>query len=124
MKSRKILAPFNPARPDKRIDGFLCPFVDGTGAVSLIEANSRQRWETGMVVFVGQEISSDDFFAKVVDAGVQICSVSAYLDRIDDYLRQVSTYKIGDIVLVQSFEDEFKLIKLARPHSGKTKLPK
>lgn len=120
---KKILAPFDLTKPEKKINGFLYPNIDAKNVNSFLEINTDKEWEVGMVVFVGREISKNDVFAKIVDSGKKIKSVNGLLNSIEDYLGQVSTYKIGDVIGIKSTIDGFKLIKLEQPQRAKVKLP-
>ena len=123
MTTKKILVPFDYNNPDKNISGFLYPNIDEEQINSFLEVYKGKKWKTGMVVYVGREVSKNDVFAKIIDSRKKIKSVSNTLDIIQKYLNQVRQCKIGDIVEIKSSEDSFELIKLEKPKRPKNKLP-
>ncbi|MBP6002378.1 MAG: hypothetical protein KA746_02980 [Pyrinomonadaceae bacterium] len=122
--SKKMLTPYDPLEPEKAINGFLYPNIDVIGMDSFLEIDTGQKWEVGLVVFVGKELSKNDVFAKIVDSGKKVDYVKELLDIIEDYLRQVSAFKIGDIVGIRSSKRGFELIKLEKPQKAATTMPK
>ena len=123
MTTKKMLAPFDFNNPDKSINGFLYPNIDEEHINSFLEINKGKKWKTGMVVFVGREVSKNDIFAKIIDSRKKIKSVSNTLELIQKYINQVKQYKIGDILAIKSSSDGFELIKLERPKRPKSKIP-
>jgi hypothetical protein len=124
MKTRKLLAPLDLTKPNIKNTGFLYPNITSEQMNFFVELNSDKKWEFGMVVFIGSEISTNDVFAKIVNSGKKINSVSILLSHIEEYLRQVNLYKIGDIVGIKSLNNGFELIKIELPKKQKNKLPK
>ena len=114
MATKKILAPIDLEKPNKKISGFLYPNIDEE-QVSFFEINKGKEWQAGLVVFVGQEITKNDLFAKIVDSGKKIRSVDELLMNLDDYLKQIRLFKIGDIIGVKPRGNGFELVKLKRP---------
>lgn len=124
MLTRKTLVPFDLINPDRSISGFLYPNVEKNPISSFLEIKTGKEWAAGMVVLVGREISKEDIFAKIVDSGKEVFSVRGLLSSLDDYLHQVATFKIGDVLGVKSSSDGFELIKLDRPARPHSRLPK
>ncbi len=116
MKTKKVLAPFDLNNPRKKIKGFLCPNIDEEGVNSFLEIDTNKEWNIGRVAFIGMEISKNDVFARIVDSGKKIKSVDGLLNTIEDYIEQISNFKIGDVVGIKSLENgNFELIKLQKP---------
>lgn len=111
---RKILAPIDLSNPARKTKGFLYynPF-DTLSAFT--ELQSGKTWALGMVVLKGGGIDKNDLFKEIVDSGKKIESVQTLLEYLEEYLTQVSKFKIGDFVGVQINGNEFQLIKLKRP---------
>ena len=115
MSTKKTLVPIDLQRPDKKIKGFLYPNIDLGIINSFIEINKGKEWEAGMVVYTGKEVTKNDIFAKIVDSGKKIESVNYLLNSLEEYLNQVSLFKIGDIVILKPTENGFKLEKIQKP---------
>lgn len=121
--TRKILAPFDPQRPDKILQGILYPSVNSETITKFQHANTGKEWDVGMVVFLGREIMKEDIFAKIIDSGQKVSSVNLLLTCLDTYIKQLQVFRIGDIVGVESTANGFELVKRERPRILKSKLP-
>ena len=119
MKTKKLLVPFDFKKPEKRISGFLCPNFDNIQLNSFIQLDKSKEWQAGRVVFVGQDITKEDLFAKIVDSGRKIRSVNSLLQNLEEYLTQIKSLKIGDIIGVRAIENGFELVKLEKPQKPK-----
>lgn len=116
MKTKKMLVPFDIKQPRKKINGFLCPNFDKEEINSFLEIDTNKEWNVGRIAFIGMEISKNDVFARIVDSGKKIKSVDGLLNTIEDYIEQISNFKIGDVVGIKSLENgKFELIKLKKP---------
>jgi hypothetical protein len=122
MATKKILAPFDLEKSDKKITGYLYPNFDVEQINSFLEISKSKEWKTGMVVFTGKEITKNDLFAKIVDSGKKVKSVNDLLKNLESYLNQIRSFKIGDIIGIKPIEDGFELVKLKRPQKIKRKL--
>lgn len=123
METKKILVPFDLQNPDKKINGFLYPNINLEQIDTFHEINKGKEWKTGMIVLVNQPITTNDVFAKIVDSGKKINSVNDLLNHIENYLEQVSKFKIGDIIGIEPLNNSFKLIKMEKPPRRVAKLP-
>jgi len=122
MATKKILAPFDLEKPDKKISGFLYPNIDSEQVTSFLEISKGKEWQTGMVVFTGKEITKNDVFAKIIDSGKKVKSVNDLLNNLEDYLSQIGAFKIGDIIGVKPIKNGFELVKLKKPQKPRRKL--
>jgi hypothetical protein len=123
VKTKRLLSPFDLNRPENIIKGFLYPNVEANQIDSFLEIKTEKEWRVGMVVYIGMEISENDVFAEIVDSGKKIESVEHLLHNIEEYLRQVNKFKIGDIIGIKPMKESFELIKLEKPPRPKSKLP-
>lgn len=122
MKTKRILAPFDMNKPDKIYKGILYPNVDAKQFDSFLNISTGEKWELGMVVFVGREITQNDLFAKIVDSGKKVKSVVELLQVIENYLEKLNNFKIGDIVGIKHGNNKFELIKISKPPINVDKL--
>jgi len=97
MTTKKILAAFDPKRPDTKSSDFLAPVIED-GKPVFIGLKSKKTVQYGTVVFVGRELSANDVFARLVDTGRKIDSVSKCLADLEAYLQAVSTQRLGDVL--------------------------
>jgi hypothetical protein len=109
MATKKILVPYDLDNPKKDYNVFLYPNINSLQNNSFIEIGKDKEWKVGRVVFVGKTITKNDVFAKIVDSGVRIESVNKLLHQLDEYLNQISSFKIGDIVGIRYVENSFDL---------------
>ncbi len=123
MKTRKLLAPYDLQNPSKKINSFLYPDIDSNQNNFFTDIKSQKKWEAGIVVFIQSDISKNDFFAKIVDSGKAIESVNVLLESLDNYFEQISSFKVGDVIGLQSLENGFELIKLKKPSRRKRHIP-
>ena len=126
MKTKKLLAPYDPQHPKKVLEGFLCPMVEGEEAF-FINIDTGEEWEQGLVVFIGEEITEADLFARIVDEGYEIESVQELVELLKVYIGEMGQLKVGNIVAIEpdSLDPGFRLRKLAEkaPNERKRRLP-
>jgi hypothetical protein len=79
-----------------------------------LEVDSNKEYPTGMVVFVGKEISKNEVFSKIVSSGKTIKDVEFLLKNIEKYLVGLSEYKIGDVLEIKPLGDSFELRKVIK----------
>ena len=123
IKTKKLIVPFDLDNPNKRYKGFLYPNILEKETTSFLQIDKDKKWKTGMVVFIGKEVTKNDLFAKIIDSGKKIESVSNLLDTLDNFLGQINNFKIGNIVGIKDSFDGFELTKLKKPPRINTKLP-
>lgn len=109
MATKKILVPYDLDNPKKDYNVFLYPNINSLEINSFIEIGKNKEWKVGRVVFTGKTITKNDVFAKIVDSGERIESVNKLLQQLDEYLNQISLFKIGDIVGIRYTENGFEL---------------
>ncbi|WP_298140193.1 hypothetical protein [Flavobacterium sp.] len=126
MKSRKVIVPIDIEKPDKNINDFLYPKLTND-VVSFFRISNEKEWKYGMVILKGGGVTENDLFAKIVDAKTKIESVDKLLYTLKVYLEKVKEFSIGNIVYVESSDNDegFILKKLAnRPNINRNnKLP-
>jgi len=100
--SKKALVRFSPNEPERGSSDFLAPIRDEHGAATLASLKSGKASGYGLVVYTGREVAPNDVFAKMVDSGLKIESVEATLADIGDFLEQVSSFKVGDVLELET----------------------
>ncbi|MEZ5948745.1 MAG: hypothetical protein R3C12_05895 [Planctomycetaceae bacterium] len=75
-----------------------------------------------MVVLTSRAVNQNDLFAKLVDAGQKVQSVDACLSRLESFVEQLNSTKIGVIVKISSFNDNLKLEVVANTPGAFAKL--
>ncbi len=114
MTAKKLISPIDLEQPSKIIKGFLYPNFDSEKINSFIELNKEKEWKTGIVVFTGKDINKSDLFAKIVDSGKKIKSVNDLLNNLENYLIQIKSFKIGDVVGVKETKEGFEIFKIEK----------
>lgn len=123
LTTKKLLVAYDPLIPESGSGDFLVPVCDSTGRF-FFGLRSQKRYEQGRMVYLGKEITMNDIFAKLVDSGRKIESVSRTTDLIREYMRMLQDYKIGNIIGIESSDDEscsFRLTKIANMGAVETK---
>ena len=93
---------------------------------SFFGLKSRNNCTYAALTYTGQEITTNDVFARLVDSGQKIESVDQTVQMLEAYLQMLQEYRIGNVLAIESIPDEpgFKLKKIAnRPTSTHKKLP-
>jgi hypothetical protein len=122
---KKMLAPFEEKFPGKKINDFIYPHVDKS-ETTFVGIKKTKHWTKGMVVYTGVDITANDIFAKIVDAGKKIDSIDNLMDNLQTYVTQLSAFKIGNILEIE--KDEFCSFRLKKfadriQISGTSKIP-
>lgn len=115
VKTRKLLVAYDPLKPSDGSGDFLVPIND-SGGILFFGLRSRRQCGQGRVVYIGKEITMNDVFAKLVDSGREIENVLQTTKGIEEYLRMLQDYKIGNIIGIETSRDEtsgFRLTKVA-----------
>ena len=115
--TKKILVPVDINNYNKKNNGFLYPGLNEKGEATFLDISSGKEWSHGMIAFTGRELNKNVLFAKIVDSGKKIDSVSELVSQLDNYLAQIKTFKIGNIVAVNVSDNgqDFDLIKVEKP---------
>ena len=114
MATKKILVPYDLNNPKRDYNGYLYPNINSLEINSFVEVEKNKEWKVGRVVYVGKTITKNDVFAKIVDSGNRIESVNSLLQLLDEYLNQISLFKIGDIVGIRYTNNSFELFDYKR----------
>jgi hypothetical protein len=125
MNTRKLLVTYDESKPTSGIGDFLAVVFEGTTPVFL-GLKSRRAYKLGRMVFVGKEIAAKDIFAKLVDSGYKIENVDQTLKNLAAYVRQLESFKIGNVVTItpKNGEPGFELVKVGEmPKSESRRLP-
>ena len=106
MKTRKAIVPIDIENPDKKINDYLYPKLTSKG-ISFFRISTEEEWKYGMVILKGGGITENDLFAMIVDAKTKIESVDELLNTLKVYLEKIKNFSIGNIVYIQSSEENF-----------------
>jgi hypothetical protein len=124
--TKKLLVAYDPARPSRRTGDFVVPVRDDAGVV-LLGLKSKTVSDQGLTVYVGKSISVDDVFAKLVDTGRKIDSVSETLRLLETFIQLLQPFRIGSVIVVEKSTSDvcgFRLAKVAdAPAVEKKQLP-
>ena len=102
-QTKKLLVPYDSRRPDWNPRDFLIPcFIEDNFALRSLK--SGRLHQLGRVVYIGEAITENDVFAKLVDAGATIDDVELTLMLIRNYLIELQSLKIGIVVRIRSNE--------------------
>lgn len=125
MTTKKLLVAFDPKKPDQRSSDFLVVVLEDQQP-KLLGVRSKKPAVSGLMVYLGKEITANDLFAKLVDTGRKIESVEQTLRVLENYIQKLQDYRIGNLVSVEAdAANGFKLVKLADspPSTNGSKLP-
>lgn len=125
MTTKKLLVAFDPKKPDQRASDFLVVVLDDTQP-KLLGVRSKKPAVSGLMVYLGKEITANDLFAKLVDTGRKIESVEQTLCALENYIQKLQEFRIGNLLSVEAdAASGFKLVKLADspPSTNVSKLP-
>ncbi len=115
--TKKLLVPFDPAKPSWNPNDWLLPVVVD-GQVMLQSVKAGKTFEYGRVVFIGEPVTENDLFAKLVDTGRKVPSVEETLATLRGFLEAMKTVKIGNVVTVAASADGVTLNVASNTPSG------
>lgn len=121
--TKKLLVAFDPSKPDAGRGDFLAPVSNGE-RVRFLGLRSKKQSVYGCMVYAGKEVSVNDVFAKLVDAGHTIPSVDATMQMLSNYIEVLQDFKIGNVLAIESDASKpnaFQLVKFANTPSGAIK---
>lgn len=117
-EAKKLLVPFDPDKPTWNPKDWLVP-VNENGTIALRSINTDRTYRYGRVIFVGQNVSENDLFAKLVDTGRKVPNVADTLDTLVKFLDAMKTVKIGNVVeVVAGSENSMTLVVASNTPSG------
>ena len=117
-ESKKVLVAFAPDNPDKQSSDFLVPVQLKDNEMALLGSRSGKLWKYGVVVLTSRAVNENDFFAKLVDTGQKVPDVDACLARLESFVMQLKTVKIGNIVNIAIDNDAWRLTVVANTPGG------
>lgn len=121
LNTKKLLVAFDPARPDAQSSDFVIPWSK-EGQSVFLGLKSSKDFTYGLMVFVGRAVSDNDLFAKLVDSGVAIENVELTLLCLRQYVSQLQSLKIGNVVRIlpadSGSNNVFELELVAQTPSG------
>lgn len=123
--TKKLLVSFDPKKPEARSSDFLVVVVEGAEA-KLIGIKSKRPVESGLMIYLGKEITANDLFRKLVDTGQRFEDAEQTLQILEDYIYQLQPFRIGSVIGVEGDATVgFNLVKFADspPRSNANKLP-
>lgn len=100
--SKRALVRFEPTQPEKQSSDFLAPLRGEAGAVGLASLKTGKPVEYGLVVFTGRDVTANDIFAKLVDAGHKVFSVADVLADLESFVSQLSSQGLGSVVQLEA----------------------
>jgi hypothetical protein len=119
--TKKLLVAFDPAKPDSQSSDFIIPW-NREGQPVFLGLKSSKDCTYGLMVFVGRAVSENDLFAKLVDSGAFIENVEDTLACLRNYVTQLQSLKIGNVVRIIPSDAEssnaFGLELVAQTPSG------
>ena len=125
MSMKKLLVAYDESKPTAGQGDFLVVVFESATPV-FWGLRSHRTYTSGRVVFLGKQITQRDVFSKLVDSGRKIDSVDNTLKNLDDYLQQLESFKVGNVLAVATSGDDlgFQLMKIAEmPKLNVSKLP-
>jgi hypothetical protein len=123
--TRKLLVSFDPKKPEGRSSDFLVVVVNG-GEAKLIGLKSKRRIQSGVMIYLGKDITANDLFGKLVDTGQGFEDAEQTLQILENYIHKLQPFRIGSIIGVEADTAVgFNLVKLADapPRSNASTLP-
>lgn len=105
---------------------FLVPLFQKGSTSGFIGIKSGEEFPFGAISYIGKEISAKDIFDKIISAGIEIPNRGALIEMLEDYLKKLQSFKIGNIIKIEYLtERNFNLIKVAEkpPRERTSKLP-
>lgn len=124
--TKKLLVPYSTEKASSVGKSFVAPVHTGDRGL-FVSLASLKSIDFAAVVYVGRDVTPEDLFAKIVNAGLKILpTVDVQMGMIKEYFDHLSQLKVGDVVRV-GFDsgDRIELIKQSKPNSSRktSKLP-
>ncbi|NOS70669.1 MAG: hypothetical protein HOP33_12155 [Verrucomicrobia bacterium] len=123
--TQKLLVTFDSKNPSQLTDDFLVVVLE-SAQPKLLGVRTKKIATSGLMIYVGQEITVNDLFKELVDTGRKIESVEQTLRVLENYIQKLQEFRIGNLLNVEADEASgFKLVKLADspPTTNVNKLP-
>lgn len=100
--SKKALVRFDPKQPAKQSSDFVVPLRRNDGRIELVSLKTGKTCQYGLVVFTGREVTGNDMFAKLVDAGHEIILGADVLADLEVFVGHLSSFGIGSVLELET----------------------
>ena len=124
--TKKYLIPYYADRGATKGKQILAPVSDDTG-LKIASLPKGRETALGMVVYGGRELSASDLLAKIGNSESKtLLSDDEYTQLLEFFLKEVSRFKIGDVVKLTISSDNnviFEKYEIEKPTAAKSKLP-
>lgn len=105
---------------------FVAPALTADGPAFIGLKTGRVR-ESGAVSYTGADVSAKELLDKLTRAGADVRNVADTLASLDDFIEQLSNYRLGDVLTIARdpvASHGFVLVRHGRVHTGeKPRLP-
>ncbi len=117
--TKKMLVAVNIELNTMRKGGFVIPSqdehspdvfaaIDGTGTASF-----------ACVSYTGRDLDANTLFARYIDSGAKVKNVDKLLADLDDYLTQIKSFQVGNVLGIRRNGDSAELyLAHKRPPGG------
>jgi len=96
-QTKKLLVAFDPQQSKSPSSDFLVP-VQAEERTILYGLKSECEHMYGLMIYLGQAITENDLFAKLVDSGTKIANVDETVSRLRQYIEKLQSLRIGNVV--------------------------
>ena len=100
--TKKMLTAIKLGHATTRAGSFVIPSQDTDGRDVFAAIDGSGIAEFAAVSYTGRDLDANAVFARYVDSGAQIADVAALLAELDDYLTQIKTFKVGNVLGLRS----------------------
>jgi hypothetical protein len=113
MNTKKLLVA-SDADTGETSNDFLVVLLESEQEPKLFGLKSRKSFSSGVVAYIGMEITENDLFARLVDAGRYIADVDHTLGVLETYIQKLQEFRIGNVLTITGDAlSGFRLVKLA-----------
>lgn len=117
--TKKMLAAVHMDRITMRKGGFVIPSQDANDADVFVAIDGAGIARFACVSYTGRDLDANVLFSRYIEAGAKVADVAKLLAELDDYLGQIKTFKVGNVVGIRSDGDSRKLyLTQNRPPDG------
>jgi len=117
--TKKMLVAVNLGECGTHKYEFLIPRLDGDDTDAFLGIDSGNSAEFGAVSYTGVDLVAETLFSRYIDSGGMVPDVDRALRLLDDYLRQIKTFKIGNVLGIRRIDNGFELfLAHNRPPAG------
>ncbi len=114
MGTKRLLVPFDPARPEWNPREFLIPIIRN-GKLRLVGLKKGSEFELGSVVFIGRSIDERELFDALVDSGLNLETPEQdEVAILAQYVAKVRLLRLGNVARLKSTESGFELDVVAK----------